>query len=517
MDVGTRDEAKRKSIEVFCCYARKDQPFLSILKTHLAPLQHEGLITLRADIDIDAGEEWEQEIQRYLNTAQIILLLISPDFIGSDYCYSVEMQRALERHERGEARVIPIILRPASWRETPLVKLQAIPKNAKPITTWRFRDQAFIDVSEKLRDAVEALARKNPAPQVHSPDQAGEDVAGISFSPNSRAEGVRIRQAEEGKTRFVEEAARTRRTEEERQRRGVQEMAHQVDEEHLRENERATHAPLPLSTVEARSAIHRTPHLPTGRLARQIILLIVVLLVIGGSTSFFIIRNNQIASDHAHATTTAQAAISARLAATAQAHATADAIGLHNPYSGKLALDDPMKDNSKGYDWPVISNIYGNDGFSGGAYHIRAVKVGYVDDLIAYNTDFSNFTYQIEMTIIKGTYGGIIFRHTEVNGGQEYYLQLGRDGSYGFFILITNSSTSSLLKTGFSTAIKTDLNQSNIVAVVAYNDFFYMYINGKFITSLEDKTFSHGSIGAAASSANGPAEVVFRNAKVWTF
>jgi eukaryotic-like serine/threonine-protein kinase len=73
------------------------------------------------------------------------------------------------------------------------------------------------------------------------------------------------------------------------------------------------------------------------------------------------------------------------------------------------------------------------------------------------------------------------------------------------------------LKTGYSTAIKTGLNQTNIVAVVAYNDFFYVYINGKFITSLEDKTFNRGSIGAAASSANTPAEVVFRNAKVWTF
>jgi len=80
-------------IEVFCCYAREDQPLLLDLKTHLMPLQREGLITLWADIDINAGEEWEKEIHRHLNTAQIILLLISSDFLASEYCYSIEMQR----------------------------------------------------------------------------------------------------------------------------------------------------------------------------------------------------------------------------------------------------------------------------------------------------------------------------------------------------------------------------------------------------------------------------------------
>ena len=84
VDVKAWGEARRKSIEVFCCYARKDQQLLLDLKTFLSPLQREGLITLWTDIDINAGTEWEREIHRHLNTAQIILLLISPDFIASE-------------------------------------------------------------------------------------------------------------------------------------------------------------------------------------------------------------------------------------------------------------------------------------------------------------------------------------------------------------------------------------------------------------------------------------------------
>ncbi len=96
-------------IKIFCCYARKDEALLKKFKVHLKPLQQKGLIDVWYDRNISAGMEWEQEISSRLNEAQIILLLVSPDFLGSDYCYSIEMRRALERHERGEARVIPII------------------------------------------------------------------------------------------------------------------------------------------------------------------------------------------------------------------------------------------------------------------------------------------------------------------------------------------------------------------------------------------------------------------------
>src|SRR5712692_8588299 len=99
------------TINIFCCYAREDQPLLEKLKTHLMPLQWAGLITIWSDTNINAGAQWEEEINKHLDTAHIILLLISSDFMASEYCYSKEMTRAMERHERGEAHVVPVILR----------------------------------------------------------------------------------------------------------------------------------------------------------------------------------------------------------------------------------------------------------------------------------------------------------------------------------------------------------------------------------------------------------------------
>src|SRR5216683_1299922 len=110
-------------VKIFFCYAHEDEPLLNKLKTHLKPLQRQGLIDVWYDRDITAGSEWEREIDAQLDNAQIILLLISPDFMDSDYCYGIEMQRALERDQRGEARVIPVIVRPVYWQGEPLGKL----------------------------------------------------------------------------------------------------------------------------------------------------------------------------------------------------------------------------------------------------------------------------------------------------------------------------------------------------------------------------------------------------------
>jgi hypothetical protein len=123
----------------------------------LKPLQRGHLIDFWDDRDITAGSEWEREISEHLNTAQIILLLISPDFLASDYCYGTEMQRAMERHESGEAHVIPIILRPVFWQTSPFGKLQALPINAKPVVspTWNNWDEAFFDIAEGIRKVVE--------------------------------------------------------------------------------------------------------------------------------------------------------------------------------------------------------------------------------------------------------------------------------------------------------------------------------------------------------------------------
>ena len=89
------------------------------------------------------------------------MLLVSADFVASDYCYDVEMKRALERHDAGKARVIPIILRAVDWHSVPLGKLQALPKDGKPVTLWPDRDSAWNDVATGIRKVVEQLRAQN--------------------------------------------------------------------------------------------------------------------------------------------------------------------------------------------------------------------------------------------------------------------------------------------------------------------------------------------------------------------
>src|SRR5258708_2753823 len=102
---------------------------------------------------ICAGTEWEGAIDQHLNDARVILLLISADFVHSQYCYDVEMKRALERHDAREALVVAIILRAVSLKGTPFAKLQALPKDAIPVVTWADKDSAFVDITDRLRDA----------------------------------------------------------------------------------------------------------------------------------------------------------------------------------------------------------------------------------------------------------------------------------------------------------------------------------------------------------------------------
>lgn len=145
-------------VEVFFSYAHEDEDLRNELEKHLSILKRKGVITGWHDRKIGAGKEWEGEIDIHLNTARVILLLVSADFIASDYCWDVEVKRAMERHEAGEARVIPVILRPVDWEGAPFGKLQALPTEAKPVTSWANRDEAFVSVAQGIRASVKELA-----------------------------------------------------------------------------------------------------------------------------------------------------------------------------------------------------------------------------------------------------------------------------------------------------------------------------------------------------------------------
>jgi tetratricopeptide (TPR) repeat protein len=146
-------------IQIFISYSCKDEALLNQLKTHLSLLWRQGIVDLCYDRNISAGKEREREIDKYLNAAQIILLLVSPDFMASDYLDGKEIKRAMERHHANEARVIPLILRPVLWRTASFGKLLALPTNAEPVTSsrWYTLDEAFLDIAEGLQKTVEEL------------------------------------------------------------------------------------------------------------------------------------------------------------------------------------------------------------------------------------------------------------------------------------------------------------------------------------------------------------------------
>ncbi len=144
-------------IDVFISYSHKDDDLRSKLVTHLSSLKRQRKIADWFDREIEAGSEWEAQLKDKLKSSPVILLLISADFLASDYCYDIEMKMAIERHKLGTALVIPIILRPCDLDGSPFMELQALPKDLKPITQWDDQDVAFLDVAKGIRRAVESL------------------------------------------------------------------------------------------------------------------------------------------------------------------------------------------------------------------------------------------------------------------------------------------------------------------------------------------------------------------------
>jgi hypothetical protein len=173
-----------KPVELFYSYSHKDEGLRDELENHLSILKCEKVIAGWHDRRIGAGKEWEGQIDAHLKSAAVILLLISADFLASDYCYDVEMKRALERHDAGEVRVIPVILRAVDWKGAPFGKLQCLPTDVKPVTSWTNRDEAFRDVAQGIRKAVGELlaggATKPPpavwnVPQARNPNFTGRE------------------------------------------------------------------------------------------------------------------------------------------------------------------------------------------------------------------------------------------------------------------------------------------------------------------------------------------------------
>lgn len=145
---------------LFYSYSHRDERLRNELETHLKLLQRQGLIQTWHDRKIEAGDEWKEVIDENLERADIVLLLVSSDFIASDYCFEKEMKRALKRHENGEARVIPVILRDVNWTSAPFSKLQVLPSDGLAVTKWQDRDSAWRNVSEGIERVLKEMSSR---------------------------------------------------------------------------------------------------------------------------------------------------------------------------------------------------------------------------------------------------------------------------------------------------------------------------------------------------------------------
>ena len=187
---------------VFFVYSHRDEELRDQLEKHLVTLKRQNIVETWHDRRIAAGDEFADKISSELERADVILLLVSADFLASEYCFNVEMRRALERHERKEARVIPIILRPCDWSNTPLKSLLVAPTDGKPVMKWPDRDEAFVDVVKKIRDALEPVTRTDN----ETSSVKAEDIKPSTAQPRSSNLRVRKRFTDAEKDRFTEEA-----------------------------------------------------------------------------------------------------------------------------------------------------------------------------------------------------------------------------------------------------------------------------------------------------------------------
>ncbi len=179
-------------IDVFISYSHKDEDLRAELDTHLSLLKQQRKIAAWHDRMIEAGAEWEVQLKAKLESASIVLFLVSADFMASEYCYDKEMHWTIDRHNDGKVLAIPIILRPCDWQGTLFSGLQALPKDQKPVTLWDDRDSAFLDITQGIRRSVDSIAKKTTNRQPSNVDQENNNLALRPPLPPWERAGLRV-------------------------------------------------------------------------------------------------------------------------------------------------------------------------------------------------------------------------------------------------------------------------------------------------------------------------------------
>ena len=191
-------------INLFCSYSHKDSDLRIELEKHLAILKRTKVIDSWHDRRIEAGEVIDHAISTHLQNADIILLLVSPDFLASDYCYDIEMNEAMKRHATWKAVVIPVILRPCDWHDTPFGKLLATPTDGKPVIQFASLDEAFLDITLAIKKVVKSLTNK----ATPSPISAPSPVSPGRMNPPVRSSNLTVfkKSTDHEKDIFIDDA-----------------------------------------------------------------------------------------------------------------------------------------------------------------------------------------------------------------------------------------------------------------------------------------------------------------------
>ncbi len=279
-----------------------------------------------------------------------------------------------------------------------------------------------------------------------------------------------------------------------------------------------------------------TPPAPRRRGNRTLLLvvvpLLVLILILGGVLALVLRPKTPGGSPQAatpalsaaQMTATAQANLTAtanaNLTATAQANltATASVIAANpNPYTsgGTLVMLDPLSDNTHGFAWAQGTGADGACTFTTGGYQVNSPKTQFYYYCDSTSNTYSNFTFEVQVRIVKGDCGGMVFR-SDLNTGKLYLFEVCTDGSYNLYDYRNSSGDSSLLANASSPAIKSGLNQANVLAVTAQGSALTIYVNRQKITSVTNSAYSQGQVGLVADSNNDPTGVVFSNARLWT-
>jgi len=189
-------------VTVFFAYSHRDEELRNELEVHLAMLKREQLIGTWYDRRIGPGEHIDKTISSELEASQIILLLVSAYFLDSAYCYEVEMDHAMRKHEAGSARIIPVILRPCDWHGAPFGKLNAVPKDGRAVTKYPDQHDAFLEIAQAVREAAANLGLKAKTRQ-HRVSKTLPSVEPVIRSSNLR---VKKQFSERDQDAFLKEA-----------------------------------------------------------------------------------------------------------------------------------------------------------------------------------------------------------------------------------------------------------------------------------------------------------------------